>query len=286
MIAQTPHRARLSGGLLLPYVQSGPAEATPALLLHGLSDDAHSFAPLMDALPDSLRATALTQRGHGDADRPAAGYELPQLARDAADTLDTLGIDRAVVVGHSMGAHVAMQFAADYPKRPLGLVLIGAFDTLRHHRELAAELDALLDTLGDEVDEAWAREFQAGTLAAPVDSAFFESVVRASQKVPPRVWRAAWAGMRDGDLRPQLKRVACPTLLIWGDRDAFATRAMQERLLRDIPDARLVVREGAGHGVHWEEPAAVAHLLAEFAAECASRAQGAAGSDAASRQGR
>lgn len=268
---QSERRLSLSSGLSLPCLEclpELPSSTPPILLLHGLSDDAHSYEPMLRTLPPESHAVALTQRGHGDADRPADGYSVEQLARDAVDALDQLGIDQAVIVGHSMGAHVAAMVAARHPARAAGLVLLCGFDSLSESPELSREIDALIETVPDPMDPAWAREFQASTLTGEVESAFFESVVRASSKVPPRVWRAAWAGMRDVDLRSALAVIHCPALLVWGSEDGFVSREMQEQLLTHLPEARLHIEAGVGHGVHWERPESVAAVVAEFANSC------------------
>jgi pimeloyl-ACP methyl ester carboxylesterase len=80
-------------------------------------------------------------------------------------------------------------------------------------------------------------------------------VVEETCKVPSHVWRSAFAGfLGTEDFTGELRRIAVPTLLVWGDRDGYATREAQDRLMAAIPGARLVVYEGGGHAVHWEEP--------------------------------
>ena len=101
------------------------------LLLHGYTDSWRSFELILPHLPSSVRAIAPSQRGHGDADRPASGYGAADLAADAVALMDALGLDRAVVAGHSMGSLVAQRVALDHPGRVRGLVLLGAFATLR-----------------------------------------------------------------------------------------------------------------------------------------------------------
>src|SRR5687768_16236662 len=110
----------------LPYAEQGARAGIPVLMLHGWSDYLRSFEPVFPHLPSAVRAIAATQRGHGDADRPAGGYSPSDLASDAIALLDSLGIERAVVVGHSMGAWVAQRIAIEHPERVDGVVLAGA----------------------------------------------------------------------------------------------------------------------------------------------------------------
>lgn len=115
-----PHRVKL------PYAEQGDPSGVPVLLLHGYTDSWRSFEPVLPHLPDSIRAFAITQRGHGDVDRPATGYRTRDFAGDVLAFADALGRGPVVVVGHSMGSTNAQRFAMDHPDRVLGLVLAGA----------------------------------------------------------------------------------------------------------------------------------------------------------------
>jgi non-heme chloroperoxidase len=115
----------LPGGVRLPYVESGDRDGTPVLMLHGLGESRRAFEPVLSRLPESIRAVAATQRGHGDAAKPVAGYGLEQYVGDALALLDRLRIGRAVVVGHSLGAWVAERLAIERPDRVGGLLLTG-----------------------------------------------------------------------------------------------------------------------------------------------------------------
>jgi pimeloyl-ACP methyl ester carboxylesterase len=215
-------------------------------------------------LPRSVRAIAPTQRGHGDAGKPAAGYRPQDFAHDLARLMDALGLEAAVVVGHSMGSYVAQRFALDFPGRARGLVLAGTFPGLRGNPG-AAELRQAVAALTDPVDPAFARGFQESTLARPVPPALLETVTQESLKVPARVWRAALEALIEDDHAAELGRIAVPALVVWGDQDAFFPRADQDAVVTAIPGARLLVYEGCGHGLHWEEPERFARDVAGFA---------------------
>jgi pimeloyl-ACP methyl ester carboxylesterase len=116
----------LPGGVRLPYVESGDRDGTPVLMLHGLGESRRSFDPVRRRLPESIRAVAATQRGHGDAAKPVAGYRLEHYVGDAVALLDRLQIDRTLVVGHAFGARVAERLAIEHPDRVGGLLLTGA----------------------------------------------------------------------------------------------------------------------------------------------------------------
>ncbi|WP_334161379.1 alpha/beta fold hydrolase [Phenylobacterium sp.] len=257
-------RLKLQSGVELDVIQSGDPTGVPLLLLHGISDSAPSMRPFMSELPPNVRAIAISQRGHGDSSKPAGPYTLDAMAADAAEALDRLGVRRTVVMGHSMGSMVAQRFAAAHPDRTRGLVLVGAFPGLKGNPEVDAFYQEGIRDLQDPIDPAFARGFQESTLARPVPPDFLDMVSAESLKLPAHAWKALFADMMSRDLGPGLARVRAPTLLLWGDRDAFASARDQERLLKGLPDATLRTLPGTGHAPHWEEPAAAARAVAEF----------------------
>ncbi len=99
---------------------SGPA----VVLLHGTSANHAVWEPVGDALADHATVIALDQRGHGRSDKPQAGYTGPDFAGDVLTVLDALGIERAVVAGHSLGGRNAWVTAALHPERVSGVVVV------------------------------------------------------------------------------------------------------------------------------------------------------------------
>jgi pimeloyl-ACP methyl ester carboxylesterase len=249
----------------LEYVEQG--SGLPVVFLHGYTDSWRSFGSLLPHLPRTLRAIALSQRGHGDSYRPAAGYRARHFAGDVAAFLDSLGIVRAVIVGHSMGAHVAQRFAIENPHRTLGLVLIGGYATMRSNPAVRELWASTISRLGDPLDSAFVTEFQQSTLAQPVPPGWLDMVVRESLKVPARVWRETCEGFLQDDASGELGEIAAATLILWGDRDAICSRADQDALSAGIARSRVKVYPNAGHGLHWEEPERVAADLVTFLEE-------------------
>ena len=254
--------AELRGGLKLPYVEQGDPTGVPVILLHGVTDCWRSFEPMLCHLPASIRAFAVTQRGHGDADRPVS-YRTRDFAADVAAFADVLGLRRVVVVGHSMGSTNAQRFAIDRPERLLGLVLAASFARYRGNAAIQ-ELCDITAGMTDPIDPRFVREFQEGTVAQPVAPGLIDVMVRESLKVPARVWRAAFAAFLDDDVADDLGKIKAPTLILWGTRDALCSRSDEDALLAAIPGARLVAYENAGHALHWEEPARFAADVVAF----------------------
>ena len=257
------HQVRLSDGTVVPYATAGDPGGSPVVLLHGLTDAWRSFRPVMEHLPPDLRVLASTHRGHAGADRPATGYGVGELAEDSLAVMDDAGIVRAVIVGHSLGAGIALRLAVAHPERVAGLVLIGAFATPTANSGVL-ELAQVVDELVDPVDRAFVVEFQSSTLAEPVPEPFMEAVIADSASVPAHVWRGALRGFLACDHLEGLESIRVPTRLVWGDRDAFVPAADQQLLLDRIPTAELHVVQGGGHDPHWEQPARFAAELTEF----------------------
>lgn len=154
--------------IMLPYVEQGDPAGVPMLLLHGVTDSWHSFERVLTYLPQTVHAFALTQRGHGDADRPATGYRTRDFAADVAAFAHTLHIGPAVIAGHSMGSTNALRFAIDYPELTLGLVLVGSFASYRKNPVVVEFWESAVSHLVDPIDRGFVREFQESTLAQPV----------------------------------------------------------------------------------------------------------------------
>ena len=258
----TQKKVKLSTGVELPYVEQGDPAGVPVIFLHGFTDSWHSFELALPHLLGPIHAFALSQRGHGDADRPIGEYHFQDFAADVAAFMDTLKLGSAVIAGHSMGSSIAQRFVLDYPERTLGLVLMGSATTWRN--PVVWELWDVISTLTDPVDPEFVRGFQESTLAQPVPPAFLDTVVQESLKVPARVWKAALEAHLEANYLSELGKINVPTLIVWGDQDAIHPRSEQEALAVAIEGSRLVIYPGAGHAFHWEEPAHFAADLAVF----------------------
>jgi pimeloyl-ACP methyl ester carboxylesterase len=142
---------------VLPSDPDSPGAAVPVLLLHGLSQQRHFWGPVVRRLR-SRPVAALDQRGHGDADSPLeADYSVATCAADAIAALDVLGWSRAVVVGHSWGASVALSVAATAPERveAVGLVDGGLWSPTSMGPREEARLRLTPPALGMPEEELW-----------------------------------------------------------------------------------------------------------------------------------
>jgi len=203
-------------------------------------------------LDKRYRYFAIDQRGHGDSERPETGYEMKDFAADVVAFLAAKGIEKAVVVGHSMGSFVAMQTALDSPQRVERLVLIGTATTARN--KVTTELQTDINKLNDPVPVDFAREFQISTSSPTLPKEFIDTVVAESLKLPARVWRSAFAGVIARDYKPELGRIKVPVAIFWGENEPVFLRDEQEKLTAGLPNSKLYVYAGTAHAPHWEQP--------------------------------
>lgn len=123
-------------GLCFHYRDWG-GKGTPLILLHGLASQSHIFDLVAPLLAEHFRVIALDQRGHGESGKPRAGYRMASVAEDLRAVMDARKFKRAIIVGHSWGGNVALQFGAQYPQRTAALVLVdGGFIDLQSNPEM------------------------------------------------------------------------------------------------------------------------------------------------------
>jgi pimeloyl-ACP methyl ester carboxylesterase len=251
---------RVATGARLHYAESGKRDGRAVLFLHGWPDSWFSFSRVLALLPDDLRALAIDQRGFGNSDRPESGYSIGEMADDAIAFLDALDIPRATLVGHSFGSFVARRAAIAHPERVAALALIGT--GFSGSNAVTRDLQSSLRDLPDRIPVQFARDFQASTAFRPIPSDFFDRIVEESLKLPPRLWRLAIDRLVEYDDTKQLARIKAPTQLLWGDKDALFSRTEQDRLIAELPTARLTIYNETGHCPNWELPEQVAADIA------------------------
>jgi pimeloyl-ACP methyl ester carboxylesterase len=252
----------LGSGLVVSYASTGRHSGPALLMLPGPTDSWRPYAAVLQELPRSVRSIAVSQRGHGDTDKPPTGYRVEDFAHDVPLILDALDIDRAVIAGHSGSCLVARRVAIDHPERVAGLVLEASPTTVVGN----PGLEAFLATVPDPIDADFARDFVLATSTGDLPRAVVDELSNELLKVPAHVWRQMFQSLLAYDDLADLHRVAAPILLVWGDADPVVSRDMQQALVAGLPAAELVVFGGLGHTPRWEDSARFARDLAAFAA--------------------
>ena len=259
-------------GVDLHYVEAG--SGPPLLLLHGLNGSTFSFRLLMPYLTPHFRAIALDLMGFGYSDRPQhRDYSLGAQARLVAGFLDTLGIEKASVLGHSLGGAVAMHLALEFPERVDRLILASSASDAETRRGLRSSrlVRPLLPVVAAFTVQN--QRFRRMSLrSACYDPAFITPEVIEGYMGPTRVrghLRALGSLMVDRrkDLPLEPSTISQPVLIIWGAADRWLPASHAERLRALIPNSRLTVIENAGHLVLEEQPEEAAHDIIDFLQE-------------------
>ncbi len=246
--------SKLPNGVSLQYAEQGEESGTPIIFLHGISDSWRSFERVLPNLPESVHAFALTFRGHGDSSRPAEGYLYQDFAKDVVEFMDLNNLDSTIIVACSTGCYVAEFLAAEHPERVEGLILVSFPYSQSENQALNEFREYVLSSLEDPVPVEFVREFQESTLVQTVPEDFLEAMIEESLKMPASVWKAMIKGFLQDDPYRAVKKFKTPTLLVWGDQDSMSNKSDQNELQRIIENSKLLVYEGVGHAVHWEEP--------------------------------
>ena len=212
---RSTHSIQLSTGVRLPYVEQGSPSGVPMVLLHGYSDSWRSFELLLSHLPDSIHAYALTQRGHGDADKPVSGYRPRGLRCRRGGVLGRTGRRGG---GHrgALGRQLRGPALRARPSRP-----DAGRGADRQLPRVSRQPGRARARGGDRaahrpVDREFVREFQEGCVAQPVPRSFMEAIIDGSAQVPARVWRAYLEDQLAADAPTESGTITAPTLLVVG----------------------------------------------------------------------
>ena len=270
-----------------------PGAGPPVLLLHGLASTRRFWDLVVpDVVSAGLSVLALDQRGHGDSDRPPGPYDSATVASDALTALDALGLSRAVVVGHSWGAAIALRLAALAPERVLAVVALdGGFATARSAGATRDEARRRLTpprlALAPEELRSVLREGPLATWWSPaVEAALLplfavgeDGLARA--RLPFDAHMSIVDDLLDDEDEQRLEAVRCPAWLVscepvaapdpWGLDKAAAL----DRAGRRLAQPRLLRWAGAVHDVPLQWPALVSGLIRAAAQEVGAAPAGA-----------
>jgi len=249
----------VAGEIAFHYVKWGE-QGSPIVCVHGLTANASFFQALADKLARDHQLFAYDLRGRGDSDKPEHGYSVPIHAADLARLIDALGLERPIVIGHSLGALIALYFAAHYPEKLSKLVLVDAGAPLPWNtlEEQPAWLKASTGRLGITVPsfEEYTQRLKLSPFLGPywneyVDLYFERDVRRNSDgSVISKCYRE---GIQEEELRyneaspgQQWANVQVPTLLLRAgqslltDNDQLLPEASAAAVQRGIKYCRYV----------------------------------------------
>jgi pimeloyl-ACP methyl ester carboxylesterase len=247
-------RFTVVAGLRTRYLRRG--DGPPVVVLHGWGGSIEAVAPIVLALQATNAVFALDLPGFGESDPPPRAWGVEDYQRFLTAFLDSLGLGRVAVVGHSNGGRVAIRTSATEPQRVSRLVLVDSAG-IRPRRGARYYGKVAMAKVG---------KYAARYLSRPGERLRTYLVGRAasSDYANAGAMRPTLVRLVKEDLRDLLPRISAPTLLIWGSQDT-ATPLSDGRLMEQlIPDAGLVVLEGAGHYSYLDQPRRFATIISHF----------------------
>ncbi len=263
----TPRRGRSErDGVELVWWE-WPGPDPPALLLHGIANYGRYWDLFARAIDGRRRLIAPDARGHGDSGKPDSGYEPAEFVADAIAVQAALGIDRAYVVGHSMGGTHAMRLAADHPERVLGLVLVDVGpEALAAGSERARRLTQ--ERPASFADRGEALAYLRRTSPGYTDDVYGNRLDHAFREKSGRlVWRSSQVALRQisgsrassATRWATLRATSCPLVIVRGTRSNTLAAETAERMVRERRASRPGVRTelvelDAGHNVALDQP--------------------------------
>lgn len=252
---------KLPNGLSLAYVEMGNSEGKPVLLIHGYTDNSRSWSLMAPYLKDR-RLLAIDLRGHGKSDAPDCCYAYTDLANDAFLFLEAMGIDKADVVGHSLGSLTAQLLAAQHPDKVGKVVLVSSTTAIGGGPgswlwDNISQIKAPIDP-----DSQFMKDWYSNP--NPVDEDYITRERAESAATPLHVWNGVLWGTVVGDLTGIAPLVKAPMLILWGDQDGLFDASHEEKLKKAYPQARFETFAGAGHNMFWEFPGKAGTLIEGF----------------------
>lgn len=249
----------------LHYSEAG--QGTPVVLLHGFPLSSAIWQPQLK-LSDQYRVITPDLRGHGRTPAPEGIYEMDLLAHDVLWLLDALRIQKAVIMGHSMGGYVTLALWKLAPERFLGMGLI-ASQAGADTQEARLKRFALAEKVAAEgakvvVDAMLGRLFAPDTEA---DDPSIESVRDVMLASPTSGIVGSLEGMAARrDSVATLPEINVPALILTGDKDQIIPLTKADELLAGLPDATLAIVEDAGHMPMLERPDATTAAIRRYLA--------------------
>jgi pimeloyl-ACP methyl ester carboxylesterase len=258
----------LPNGATLAYVPLGDPKGMPVVLIHGYTDSARDWWPLLPYLSPRFRLILVDIRGHGRSSKPECCYTRLDFAYDIKLLLDTLGVKRADIVGHSLGSIIAQTFAEYWPERTRRVVLISSTGGPRPGappKKPAYDYAAQIRQLKEPIDPDSPFMIEWWSSPTPVDPEFLRRQRRDAAAIPLSVWLAVLEqGAVDSDLQRTLPRLTAPTLLIWGSKDPIMEEDVRQTLREALPHAQVKIFDGLGHNPFWEDPRGCAQVINAF----------------------
>ncbi len=238
------------------YDRYGSGQA--AVFLHGYPFDHTIWDAMLSYLSPKVQAILLDLRGFGKTEAPDGTYTMLQHAEDVFGLLDSMGIEKAVLVGHSLGGYIAFAFAQQYPDRLSGLGLVATQAVADSPEQRQGRY-----TTADKVLAQGA--IVAADMMPPIVTADSELRGRLRELIlqarPQGIAGTLWGMAERADFSPFLHEIRVPVEIVAGENDRGIPLERSREMERLLPNAHLTVVPGAGHMVMIEAPRATAEAI-------------------------
>lgn len=261
-----------ANGINIEYEVQG--EGTPLILISGLGYPAWQWHRMLPYLVKHFKVITFDNRGVGESDKPVGPYTAGLLAADTAGLLDALGIESAVVMGHSMGGFIAQEIALSFPSKVSKLVLSSTNFGGPHHVPVTQEA---MMVLSDMTSDPLTR-FKNGLVVstAPGFADQHPEIIqewldwRISNPLDVSGYQAQMAiGIalipESASFENKLPNIKVPTLILFGDSDKVVPPANADLMASKIPGSKVVILSNAGHFFPMEVPEAASQAVIDFA---------------------
>ncbi len=256
-----------ANGVDLYYRDDGAGD--PVLFIQGLGVDHRGWAGVTRPLSSSFRCISFDNRDVGRSSVVEAPYDVIDMMEEAVGLLDALEIARADIVGTSMGGVIAQEMAIRHPERVRRLVLVTTYTSGDPRGSAIFEGQALLRRTLSREDYCRATFWSVYSHQDyRRDDGFIETMI--ARTAGNDLWQSQDAYERHvravttANTEDRLTKIAAPTLILAGAEDILTPMRFSETLAREIPDNRLDVIEGAGHGMVWSHPDVVVDRVTAF----------------------
>ncbi len=248
-----PHVER--NGVKVYYETFG--QGTPIVFLHPFTTNRYIWSNQIFTFARDHKVIVVDERGHGLSDKPESGYAISEMAADVVAILDDAGVDKAVLVGNSIGGMIAMQTSLDAPDRVLGLLILSSGTNLS-----AALPPEAGQAFVDNFEAAFDGLLEGATSAKtkrdkPEVCGYAADVYRVGDNFTHAVFLANAGdpnGVFNWNITDRLKDIRQPTLVIAGEEDQATTVEVNQVLADNIPGAQLKVVPDVGHFYQQERP--------------------------------
>lgn len=248
-------------------------EGIPLVLLSGLGYSMWQWHLMVPYLEKHFQVILLDNRGVGGSDKPAGPYTASILAKDTVGLLDALNIDKAIIMGHSMGGFVAQAMALEYPEKVDRLILASTnFGGPRHVPITAEAMTVLSDLTSDPVTRfknglvvstapGWADEnpemierWLAWRVSNPIEPVHYQAQLAIGLSLVPE----------DAAFETRLENISVPTLILFGEHDKVVPPANADLLAKQIRGSEIRIFPNAGHFFPIEIPDEAAQAVIDF----------------------